>query len=61
MRAKLPDSDGFVERDGVKLHYEVYGDGPGHHAVPAALEHRSFAHLQGAAALFQRALPLHHL
>jgi pimeloyl-ACP methyl ester carboxylesterase/predicted glycosyltransferase len=28
MRAKLPRKDGFVERDGVKLHYEIYGDGP---------------------------------
>ena len=28
MRAKLPNHEGFVERDGVKLHYEVYGDGP---------------------------------
>ncbi len=28
MRAKLPASEGFVERDGVKLHYEVYGQGP---------------------------------
>ena len=28
MRAKLPSKDGFVERDGVKLYYEVYGDGP---------------------------------
>src|SRR5688572_6563518 len=27
MRAKLPHTDGFVERDGVTLHYEVYGDG----------------------------------
>jgi len=27
MRAKLPDRDGFVERDGVKIHYEVYGSG----------------------------------
>lgn len=25
MRAKLPVEEGFVERDGVKLHYEVYG------------------------------------
>ena len=23
-----PSKEGFVERDGVKLHYEVYGDGP---------------------------------
>src|SRR5215831_14128545 len=28
MRAKLPDESGFVERDGVKLAYEVYGSGP---------------------------------
>ncbi len=27
MRAKYPDEEGFVERDGVKLHYEVYGVG----------------------------------
>jgi pimeloyl-ACP methyl ester carboxylesterase/predicted glycosyltransferase len=27
MRAKLPHEDGFVERDGVKLFYEVYGHG----------------------------------
>jgi pimeloyl-ACP methyl ester carboxylesterase len=28
MRAKLPEQEGFVERDGVKLAYEVYGSGP---------------------------------
>src|SRR3979409_693726 len=27
MRAKLPNEEGFVERDGVKLFYEIYGDG----------------------------------
>ena len=27
MRAKLPNHEGFAERDGVKLHYEIYGDG----------------------------------
>ena len=26
-RAREPDVEGFVERDGVKIHYEVYGDG----------------------------------
>jgi pimeloyl-ACP methyl ester carboxylesterase/predicted glycosyltransferase len=26
MRARDPDADGFVERDGVKLYYEVHGD-----------------------------------
>lgn len=28
MRAKLPGREGFAERDGVKIHYEVYGEGP---------------------------------
>jgi pimeloyl-ACP methyl ester carboxylesterase len=28
MRAKLPNESGFVDRDGVKIHYEIYGDGP---------------------------------
>ena len=27
MRARYPDSDGYVERDGIKLFYEVYGEG----------------------------------
>jgi pimeloyl-ACP methyl ester carboxylesterase/predicted glycosyltransferase len=27
MRAKLPTEEGVVERDGIKLHYEVYGSG----------------------------------
>jgi pimeloyl-ACP methyl ester carboxylesterase len=27
MRAREPDREGFVDRDGVKLHYEVFGDG----------------------------------
>jgi len=28
MRAKLPSESGFVDRDGVKIYYEIYGDGP---------------------------------
>jgi pimeloyl-ACP methyl ester carboxylesterase len=28
MRAKLPTNEGFVDRDGVRIHYEVYGEGP---------------------------------
>jgi pimeloyl-ACP methyl ester carboxylesterase len=27
MRARYPDEEGYVERDGVRLFYEVYGDG----------------------------------
>ena len=28
MRAAFPHTEGFIDRDGVKLHYEIYGDGP---------------------------------
>src|SRR4029077_10000832 len=28
MRARVPDRDGFAERDGLKIFYEVFGDGP---------------------------------
>ena len=28
MRARYPDVEGFVERDGIKVGYEVYGSGP---------------------------------
>lgn len=28
MRAKLPNHEGYTERDGIKIHYEIYGDGP---------------------------------
>ena len=28
MRAKLPSSEGAVDRDGVTIHYEIYGAGP---------------------------------
>ncbi|HYZ47248.1 MAG TPA: alpha/beta hydrolase [Actinomycetota bacterium] len=28
MRARYPDHDGYVTRDGVKVFYEVYGNGP---------------------------------
>ncbi len=27
MRARLADSEGFIEHDGVKIHFEVYGEG----------------------------------
>jgi pimeloyl-ACP methyl ester carboxylesterase/predicted glycosyltransferase len=28
MRARMPDHEGYVDRDGVKLHYEICGGGP---------------------------------
>jgi pimeloyl-ACP methyl ester carboxylesterase/predicted glycosyltransferase len=27
MRARYPDREGFAERDGIKIHYEIFGDG----------------------------------
>jgi pimeloyl-ACP methyl ester carboxylesterase len=27
MRAKLPDKQGYIEREGVKIHFEIYGSG----------------------------------
>ena len=27
MRARYPDADGYIERDGVKVFYEVFGEG----------------------------------
>ncbi len=36
MRAKMPDKEGFIDRDGVRLHYEIYGDGPETMVFPAA-------------------------
>ena len=26
MKAREPDADGYVETDGVKIHYEVHGE-----------------------------------
>ena len=28
MRAREPDTEGYVDRGGIKLHFEVFGDGP---------------------------------
>lgn len=37
MRARYPDDEGFVERDGLKVAYEVYGEGaPAAFLVPAS-------------------------
>jgi pimeloyl-ACP methyl ester carboxylesterase len=43
-RARYPDSEGYVERDGVRIFYEVYGDGaPTFHLLPTwSLIHSRF-------------------
>ncbi len=28
MRARYPDREGFAEREGIKIHYEIFGEGP---------------------------------
>ncbi len=47
-RARMADADGFVERGGVKIHYEVYGDGgPTILLLPAwTIIHKRFWKLQ---------------
>ena len=62
MRAKLP-STGRLRRTRRREASTTRStaDGPQTMVFRAALEHRPFARLQGAAALFQRALPLHRL
>jgi hypothetical protein len=49
MRAREPDREGFVDRDGMKLHYEVFGDGeptlvlvPARHPVKSNLLIKAF-------------------
>ena len=44
MRARYPDEEGYVERDGVRIFYEVYGDGgPTFHLLPTwSLIHSRF-------------------
>ena len=61
MRAKLPD-ERRVRRAQRQPHpLRGLRPGPADHGVPAALEHRPFARLQGADPVFQRTLPLHRL
>ena len=61
MRAKLPEPGGLRRARRREAPLRGLRRRPGDDGLPAALGHRPFAHLQGAAALFQRALPLHHL
>ncbi len=58
MRAKLPVTEGAIDRDGVKIHYETYGEGA--HTI-LFLPTWSLPGEQGADSLFQQAFPLHHL
>ena len=60
-RARYPDQEGYVERDGVRLFYEVYGkrraNGPSH----ADVVDRPFAPLEDADPLPGAPLPGAHV
>ena len=51
MRALQPDIEGFVERDGVKIGYEVFGSGVADDPAAADLGDRALAALEGAGRL----------
>ena len=61
MRAREPDIEGYVERRGVKVGYEVFGDGdPTILLLPSwAIVHSRV--LEGAGRVPREALPRHHL
>ena len=60
-RARYPDDEGFVERDGVRLFYEVYGHGePDDPAAPDVVD-RPLAPLEDADPLPGAPLPRGHL
>ena len=46
MRAREPDNSGYITRDGVNVHYEVFGDGEHHRSADADASDRSFAHVE---------------
>ena len=47
-RARYPDDEGYVERDGVRTFYEVYGDGEPDVPAAADLVADPLAVLEGA-------------
>ena len=56
-RARYPDEEGYVERDGVRLFYEVYGSGEPTRAAPADLVDHPLAALEDADPVPRAALP----
>ena len=60
-RARYPDSEGYVERDGVRVHYEVFGSGATDGAAAPDLGDRPFACVEDAGAVPRAAFPRDHL
>ena len=60
-RARYPDEEGYVERDGVRIFYEVYGDGRADGPAAADLVDHPLAPLEGADPLPRAPLPRRHV
>ena len=60
-RARYPDEEGYVERDGVRSFYEVYGDGRADGLAHADVVDRPLAPLEDADPLPRAALPRAHV
>ena len=59
--ARLPDEQAVVERDGVRTHWESYGEGGTDGPAPAHVVGHPLAELEGADSLSRTALPGRHL
>ena len=57
MRAIEPATAGYVERDGVKLYWELFGDGRADHRAPADVVDHPLAVLEGPGAVPRPPLP----
>ena len=60
-RARYPDQEGYVERDGVRIFYEVYGDGRANGLAHADVVDRPLAPLEDADPLPRAPLPRAHI
>ncbi len=48
MRAREPDQSGTLDRDGVKIHYEVFGEGDTTIALDTTFSDHPFEDLEGS-------------
>ena len=60
-RARYPDEEGFVERDGVRVFYEVYGDAPTTFLLFPTVADLALAALEGADPVPLAPLPRRHV
>ena len=60
-RARYPDESGYVERDGVRVYYEVYGDAASRRSCSCRLVDRPLAALEDADPVPRPPLPRRHL